>query len=54
MILPKFPKKLHEFEKILDCWEGPHAEGIAIHPPLVICSFDENIGSLAVVLIVLQ
>ena len=42
MIVPIFSKKLHEFEKILDCWEGVDAGGIAIDPPLVMCSFDQN------------
>ena len=54
MILPNFPKKLHECEKMLDCWEGAHAGGIVLHPPLVMCSFDENIGLLPLVLIILQ
>ena len=43
MILPNFPKNCSEFEKILDCWEGAHSGAIAIDPPLVICSFDQNI-----------
>ena len=54
MILPNFSKKMHEFEKILDCWEGAHAGGIAIDPPLVMCSFDQNIELLPLVLIILQ
>ena len=53
MILPNFPKQLHEFEKILDCWEGVHAGAIAIDPPLVMCSFDQNIRLLPLGLIVL-
>ena len=53
MILPIF-QKLYEFENILDCWEEAHAGGIAIDPPLVMCSFNQNIGLLPLVLIILQ
>ena len=45
---------MHEFEKILDCSEGAHAGGIAIDPRLVMCRFDQNIGLLPLVLIILQ
>ena len=48
----KFSKKMHEFENSLDCWEGVHAGDIAIDPPLVMSSFDQNIGSLSLILIV--
>ena len=53
MILSNFPKKLHEFEKTR-LLGGVHAGGITIDPSQVMCSFNQNIGLLRLVLIILQ